>query len=399
MKVLVVNAGSSSLKYQLIDMTDERLLAKGLAERIGEPNESVLAHKVGDKATTVKKPLNDHAEALELVLSTLVDSEVGVIKSLEEISAVGHRIVHGGDKYNKAVIIDEQVKNDIKDNIPLAPLHMPANLYGIEACNKVMPNVKNVAVFDTAFHQTMPDYAYLYAVPYNWYTDYKVRKYGFHGTSHEFIANELANILGKKVEDLKIISCHLGNGASICAIKNGKCVDTSMGFTPLEGLVMGTRSGDIDPSVVEYIMDKKGVDIHGVMADLNKKSGLLGISQVSGDMRDVAKNANLGNENCKKAINKFVHVVKKYIGAYASIMNGVDAIAFSAGTGENRDDIREKVMTDMEYLGINFDFEANRNFVRGENYKISKDSSKVAVYIIPTNEELSIARQTKNLVK
>ena len=398
MKVLVINAGSSSIKYQLIDMQNEELLAKGLVERIGEPSASQLTHKANGKATTIAEPLESHTQGMQLVLKTLVDSEIGVIKNLSEVSAIGHRVLIAGEKYNSAVLIDETVMNDIKENIPLGPLHLPANILGIQACKEVMPDVKNVAVFDTTFHQTMPNYAYMYAVPYNWYKDYKVRKYGFHGTSHEFIAKETARVMNKDVKDLKIISCHLGNGASICAIKNGKCVDTSMGFTPLEGLVMGTRCGDIDPAVVEYMADKTGKSIKEILQVLNKKSGLLGLSELSNDMRDVAKEAKNGNKQCQLAINKFCYVVRKYIGAYAAAMNGVDVISFSAGTGENRDDIREQIMKDFEYLGVDFDFEANTNFVRGENFKISKENSKVAVYVIPTNEELCIARQTKEIV-
>ena len=398
MKVLVINAGSSSIKYQLIDMQNEELLAKGLVERIGDTKASQLTHKANGKATTIVEPLENHTQGMQLVLKTLVDSEIGVIKNLDEVSAIGHRIVHGAEKYTSSVLIDDQVVADLEENIPLGPLHLPANILGIQACKEVMPKVKNVAVFDTTFHQTMPDYAYMYAVPYSWYKDYKVRKYGFHGTSHEFIANETARVMNKDVKDLKIISCHLGNGASICAIKNGKCIDTSMGFTPLEGLVMGTRCGDIDPAVVEYMVDKTGKSVKEVLQDLNKKSGLLGLSELSNDMRDVAKEANNGNKQCELAINKFVYVVKKYIGAYAAAMNGVDVISFSAGTGENRDDIREKIMKDFEYLGVDFDFEANTNFVRGENFKISKENSKVAVYVIPTDEELSIARQTKEII-
>ena len=336
---------------------------------------------------------------MELVLNTLVDEKIGVIKDLNEISAIGHRVLHGAEKYKTAVLIDDEVMEDLNENIPLGPLHMPANILGIKACQEVMPNTKNVAVFDTAFHQSMPDYAYMYAVPYKWYEEYRVRKYGFHGTSHEYIANEIARVMGKDVKDLKIISCHLGNGASICAVKNGKCVDTSMGFTPLEGLVMGTRCGDIDPAVLEFVMDKTGMNINEMLNALNKKSGLLGLSELSNDMRDVARTASEGNEKSQLAVNKFAYVVRKYIGSYAAVMNGVDAIAFSAGTGENRDDIRELIMKDFEYLGVDFDFDANRNFVRGENFKISKDSSKVAVYVIPTDEEMSIARQTKEIVE
>lgn len=399
MKILVINAGSSSIKYQLIDMEEEKLLAKGLVERIGDTKSSQLTHKANGQSTVFQEPLKDHADGMQLVLKTLVDDKVGVIKNLEEISAIGHRVLHGGEKYSKAVLVDDQVMKDMEENVPLGPLHMPANILGINACKKVMPNTKNVAVYDTAFHQTMPDYAYMYAVPYSWYKDYGVRKYGFHGTSHEYIANETAKVMGKDVKDLKIISCHIGNGASVCAIKNGKCIDTSMGFTPLEGLMMGTRSGDIDPAVVEFIMNKTNKSVGDVLNDLNKKSGLLGLSQLSNDMRDVAKAASEGDKYSQLAVDKFSYVVKKYIGSYAAAMNGVDAIAFSAGTGENRNDIREKIMTGFEYLGVDFDFEANNNFIRGENFKISKDNSKVAVYIIPTDEEMSIARQTKEIVK
>ncbi len=397
MKVLVINAGSSSIKYQLIDMDNEKLLAKGLVERIGGEG-SQLTHKVNGKAIEIVKPLKDHAAGLKLVLDTLVDNEIGIIKSLKEISAVGHRVLHGATKYSKATLINDRVLNDLKSFIPLGPLHMPANIQGIEACQNVMPGVKNVAVFDTAFHATMPDYAYMYAVPYDWYEKYGVRKYGFHGTSHDFVSKELAKVLGKDIKDLRIISCHIGNGASIAAIKYGKCVDTSMGFTPLEGLVMGTRCGDIDPAVVEYIMNETGMSIKDALNSLNKKSGLLGMSGISNDIRDVLKAKKEGNERARIAIDKFVYVIKKYIGAYAASMGGVDAIAFTAGTGENRDDIREAVMKDMDYLGINFDIDANKNFIRGENFKISTDNSKVAVYVIPTDEELSIARQTKEIV-
>ena len=308
-------------------------------------------------------------------------------------------MLHGGGKYKKATLVNDKVMKDLKSYIPLGPLHMPANIQGIEACMKVMPGKKNVCIFDTAFHATMPDYAYMYALPYAWCKEMGVRKYGFHGTSHEFIAKEVAKELDKDIKKLKIISCHLGNGASVCAVNHGKCVDTSMGFTPLEGLVMGTRSGDIDPAVIEYVMDKKGYNIHEMLTILNKKSGLLGISELSNDMRDVLANAEKGDKKCKLAVQKFVYAVKKYIGAYAAVMGGVDAIAFSAGTGENRADIREEIMDGLDYLGVKFDKDRNNNFVRGINYRISKEDSKVAVYVIPTDEELSIARQTKEVVE
>ena len=397
MKVLVINAGSSSIKYQLIDMENEKLLAKGLVERIGGEG-SQLTHKVNGVSTEIKQSMKDHSEGLKLVLNALVDKKIGVIKSLNEISAIGHRILHGGGKYSHATLINEDVMKDLKSYIPLGPLHMPANIQGIEACMKVMPDTKNVGVFDTAFHATMPDYAYMYAVPYSWYKDYGVRKYGFHGTSHEYIAKETAKVMEKDINSLKIISCHLGNGASVAAVKNGKCVDTSMGFTPLEGLVRGTRSGDIDPAVLEFVMDKTKMNIHDMLNTLNKKSGLLGLSELSNDMRDVLKAEKEGNDKARLAVDKFVYSVKKYIGAYAAAMGGVDAISFSAGTGENRDDIRERIMDGLDFLGVDFDKQRNKDFVRGENFKISKDNSKVAVYIIPTDEELSIARQTKEII-
>jgi acetate kinase len=399
MKILVINAGSSSIKYQLIDMNGEKVIAKGLVERIGEKGASQLTHKANGTATVIKQDMSNHAEGLKLVLDALVDTKIGVIKSLDEISAIGHRVLHGGGKYKKATLVSDAVMKDLKDYIPLGPLHMPANIQGIEACKKVMPGKKNVCIFDTAFHATMPDYAYMYALPYSWCEEMGVRKYGFHGTSHEFISKEVAKELGKNINDLKIISCHLGNGASVCAVDHGKCVDTSMGFTPLEGLVMGTRSGDIDPAVIEYVMDKKGYDIHEMLTILNKKSGLLGISELSNDMRDVLANAEKGNKKCKLAVQKFVYAVKKYIGAYTAVMGGVDAIAFSAGTGENRADIREEIMNGLDYLGVKFDIDRNKNFVRGVNYRISAENSKVAVYVIPTDEELSIARQTKEIVE
>ena len=397
MKILVINAGSSSIKYQLIDMDKEKLIAKGLVEKIGEQG-SQITHKANGKVFEIKKHFPTHAEGLKLVLEALTDKEMGVISSLNEISAIGHRILHGGGKYDRATLVTDKVIKDLKSYIPLGPLHMPANIQGIEACTQVMPGKKNVCVFDTAFHATMPDYAYMYALPYSWCKDYGVRKYGFHGTSHEFIANEFARVLGKNIKDLKIISCHIGNGASLCAVKNGKCVDTSMGFTPLEGLMMGTRCGDIDPAVVEFVMDKTGMDVHEMLNTLNKKSGLLGLSGVSNDIREVITSAEKGSKQSTLAIKKFCYTIKKYIGAYAAAMGGVDAIAFSAGTGENRAEIREEVMSGLDFLGVNFDKDRNNNFVRGENYRISKENSKVAVWVIPTDEELSIARQTKNII-
>lgn len=398
MKILVINSGSSSIKYQLLDMKDEKIIAKGIVERIGEKG-SFLVHKVNGKETKIEKKFNTHAEGLEFALQLLTDKKIGVLKSLKEIYAVGHRILHGGGKYTEPTIITPKVIEDLKSYIPLGPLHMPANIQGIEACQKLMPKIKNVGVFDTAFHATMPPHAYLYAVPYEWYKKYGVRKYGFHGTSHEYIATELAKAINKDITSLRIISCHLGSGGSISAVYHGKCLDTSMGFTPLEGLVMGTRSGNVDPAVIEYVMDKTKIDIHEMLSVLNKKSGLLGISGVSPDLRDIISESFKGNKRCKIAIDKYVYMVKKYIGAYISAMGGVDAIAFSAGVGERSPYIRERVCKGLECFGIEIDKKKNRNFLRGVDFKISSDTSKVEIYIIPTNEELSIARKTKELVE
>lgn len=396
MKILVINAGSSSLKYQLLDMETEKLIAKGVVEKIGLEG-SMLTHKVNGQAYTYEQKLNNHSESLELVLKVLQDPKIGSLKSLDEIEAVGHRVLHGGEIYSKAVFVDDEVMKNLKKLTPLGPLHMPANISGIEACMKVMPKVPNVALFDTAFHATMPKKAYTYATPYEWYEKYGVRRYGFHGTSHEYIARTVEQIEG--TDKLNIISCHIGNGASLAAIKNGKCVDTSMGLTPLEGLIMGTRSGDLDPAILEYVMDKEGLDIKQMLNILNKKSGLLGISGVSSDIRDVQAEVKKGNERAKLAIDCFVYRIKKYIGSYAAALGGVDVIVFTAGTGENRDEIREEIMKDMEFMGVDFDVEANRNFKRGEVYLISKPTSKVKVYVIPTDEELMIARQTKAVVE
>ena len=398
MKILVINAGSSSLKYQLLDMESEKVLAKGLCERIGIPG-SCVSLKANGQQKVVNVELKNHDDAMEVVLKLLLDKENNIISSLKEINAVGHRVLHGGEIYKHSVLVDDEVMKNLEELKPLGPLHMPANISGIKACQEVMPGVPQVAVFDTAFHSTMPDYAYMYGTPYEWYEKYKVRKYGFHGTSHNYIMNETAKALGKDAKDLKIISCHLGNGASVCAIKNGKCVETSMGFTPLEGLLMGSRCGNIDPAVIEFVMNKEGKSISEMLNILNKKSGLLGMSGVSSDSRDVVKGAKEGNPRCELANNRFVFEVKKYIGAYAAVMNGVDAIVFAAGVGENAKDIREEIMKDMEYLGVDFDFDANNNFERGKVWCLSKPSSKVAVYIIPTDEELMIAKDTEKLAK
>lgn len=397
MKVLVINAGSSSIKYQLIDMQNENVIAKGLVEKIGL-KDSRLVHKANGTATNIDKVLSNHKEGLQLVLETLKDEKIGVIKSFDEISAIGHRVLHGGTKFKTATLITDKVMEDLDELIPLGPLHMPPNIAGIKACMEVMPNTPNVALFDTAFHSTMPEYVYRYALPYEWCEEYGVRRYGFHGMSHQFIAGEAAKVMGKKPEELKLIICHVGNGASVSAVKYGKCFDTSMGLTPLEGLVMGTRSGDFDPAVAEHVMNKTGMSIAEFTNVVNKKSGLLGITGVSSDNRDVNAAAAAGNERAKLALEMCYYRLKKYIGSYSAALNGPDAIIFTAGIGENSYELREGVMKDMEYLGVDFDFEANRNFKRGEVVCLTKPSSKVKVYIIPTDEELLIARETKKVI-
>lgn len=397
MKILVINAGSSSIKYQLLDMENEEVIAKGLVEKIGLPD-SRLVHKAHGTATTINKLLTNHNEGLELVLNTLLDEKVGVIKTLDEINAVGHRVLHGGTIFDKPTLITDDVMEKLNELVPLGPLHMPANISGIKACQKVMPNTPNVALFDTAFHSTMPEYVYRYALPYEWCEKYGVRRYGFHGMSHQFIAGETARVMGKKPEELKLIICHIGNGASVSAVKYGKCFDTSMGLTPLEGLVMGTRSGDFDPAIAEHVMSKTGMSIGEFTNVVNKKSGLLGITGVSSDNRDVNAAAAEGNERAKLALDMTYYRLKKYIGSYSAALGGVDAIVFTAGIGENSYELREGVMQGMEYLGIDFDFDKNKNFKRGEIELLTKPNSKVKVYIIPTNEELLIARETKKLI-
>lgn len=395
MKVLVINCGSSSLKYQLIDMENEEVIAKGLAERIGIEG-SVLKHQPkGSDKISIERSMPTHKEALQTLMDALLDKEYGVIKSMNEISAVGHRVVHAGEKFADSVVIDDKVMAALKECIDIAPLHNPPNIMGIEACKEIMPNVPMVAVFDTAFHQTMPKEAYVYAIPYEYYDKYRIRRYGFHGTSHKYVSERAAAMLGKPLEELKIITCHLGNGASITAVDKGKSIETSMGFTPLEGLVMGTRSGDLDPAIVKFIADKENLSIAQVDTILNKKSGVLGISGVSSDFRDIEEAAKNGNERAKLALEVFVHRVKKYIGAYAAIMNGVDAVVFTAGLGENSDTMRREICKDMSFLGIELDEE--KNHVRGKETDISAAGSKVKVLLIPTNEELMIARDTKKL--
>ena len=395
MNVLVINCGSSSLKYQLINSDTEDVLAKGLCERIGIDGRLVYQKAGCDKEIT-EAAMPTHKEAIQMVLDALVNDKTGAIKSLSEVNAVGHRIVHGGEKFASSVVITDEVLEAVAQCNDLAPLHNPANLIGINACKELMPGVPMVAVFDTAFHQTMPEKAYLYGLPYEYYENYKVRRYGFHGTSLSFVSKETARFLGMDLKNSKIIVCHLGNGASISAVKDGKCVDTSMGLTPLEGLVMGTRSGDIDPAIMEYIAKKEDLDIAGVMNVLNKKSGLEGISGLSSDFRDLTAGAKEGNKRAIAAIEVFCYRVAKYVGSYVAAMNGVDAIAFTAGIGENVGLVREKVCSYLGYLGITLDAEANAK--SGDDCVISAADSKVKVAVIPTNEELAICRETVALV-
>lgn len=397
MKVLVINCGSSSLKFQLIDSESERCLAKGLCERIGiEGSMITYAPEGGDKEKNVT-PMPDHTEAIRLVLEALTNPKTGVVKSLEEIGAVGHRVVHGGEKFAESVVIDETVLAAVEECNDLAPLHNPANLIGINACKKLMPDTPMVAVFDTAFHQTMPEEAYMYGLPYEYYQKYKIRRYGFHGTSHSYVSARAAEVLGKKYGELKTIVCHLGNGASVSAVKNGKCVDTSMGLTPLEGLIMGTRSGDIDPAIIEFLAHKEDKGIDEIMAVLNKKSGVLGLSSnLSSDFRDLEEGYNKGDENAIRALKTYCYRVAKYIGAYTAAMNGVDVICFTAGIGENAPLVRSFVCEYLGYLGVTLDQEANHK--RGEDIVISTPDSKTTVMVIPTNEELAIARETVRLV-
>ncbi len=397
MKILVINAGSSSLKYQLIDMDNMKVMAKGLCERIGIDG-SNLQHKnlIADKQVKIEKPMKDHADAIQMVIDALVDADYGVIASMDEIGAVGHRVVHGGEYFSDSVVIDASVKKALEMCTPLAPLHNPPNIIGIEACEKIMPNIKQVGVFDTAFHQTMPAEAYMYALPYEYYDKYKIRKYGFHGTSHKFVSQEVAKTLGKPIEDLKIITCHLGNGSSVTAVKNGKSVDTSMGFTPLDGVVMGTRTGTMDPAVVTYLMDEEKLSTQEVNNIMNKKSGVFGVSGVSSDFRDLSAAAEQGNKRAELALNMFSYGVKKLIGSYAAAMGGVDAIVFTAGVGENDAGTRAAAVAGLEFMGIKID-EAKNN-TRG-TVDISADDATVKTLVIPTNEELMIAIDTKRLVE
>lgn len=395
MKILVINCGSSSLKYQLIDMENESVLAKGLCERIGIEG-SKLTHKpAGKENYSIETPMEDHKVAVQLVLDALMDKEHGVIESTDDITAIGHRVLHAGTIYSDATLINDDVKKVIRDCFDLGPLHNPANLIGIEACEAAMPGKPNVAVFDTAFGMKIPDKAAIYAIPYEYYEKYSIRRYGFHGTSHMFVSGETLKRLGKA--DAKVIVCHLGNGASISASIGGKCVDTSMGLTPLEGLIMGTRSGDLDPAVLQFICNHEEIDVNEMLNILNKKSGILGISGVSSDFRDVRQAANGGNERAALALEAYRYRVAKYIGSYTAAMNGVDAITFTAGVGENDFRMREEICAYLGYLGVKIDKEKNAQAC-GKEAEISTPDSKVKVYVIPTNEELAIARETKALV-
>ena len=398
MKVLVINAGSSSLKYQLIDMDTITVLAKGLCGRIGIEG-SNLQHKnlVKGLAEKIEQPMKDHADAISMVIDALVNSEYGVIASMSEIGAVGHRVVHGGETFADSYVIDGKVLEALKMCIPLAPLHNPPNITGIEACEKIMPGVPQVGVFDTAFHQTMPAEAYMYALPYECYEKHKIRKYGFHGTSHKYVAGEVAKMMGKDLKDIKVITCHLGNGSSVSAVKNGKCVDTSMGFTPLDGVVMGTRTGSMDPAVVTFLMENEGLSAKEVDNLMNKKSGVFGISGISSDFRDLSAAAAEGNERAKLALDMFYYSVKKLIGSYAAAMGGVDAVVFTAGIGENDSAARAGITSGLEFMGIKIDDEKNKT--RGEAQNISAEGATVDTFVITTNEELMIALDTKRLIE
>ena len=398
MKILVLNCGSSSLKYQLIDMSNEEVLCVGLVERIGIEGSVLKQEKDGvEGKLIVEQPMKNHQDAIKLVLDAVVDPQYGGVKDIKEVEAVGHRVVHGGEKFAGSVLITDEVKAALEECIELAPLHNPANIMGIEACEAILPGVPMVGVFDTAFHQTMPKSSYLYGLPHELYTKYGVRRYGFHGTSHRYVSQRAAAMLGKNIEDCKIITCHLGNGASVAAIDGGKSVDTSMGFTPLEGLIMGTRCGDIDAAILPFLMEKEGLDAKGLSDLMNKKSGVYGMTGISSDFRDIEDAAAQNNELAQVALESYAKKVKKYIGSYAAEMNGVDAVVFTAGVGENGIDMRADIMANMDFLGMKLDEEANK--VRGKVRVISTEDSKVKILLIPTNEELMIARDTLELVK
>lgn len=395
MKILVVNAGSSSLKYQLIDMENETMMAKGLIERIGIPG-SRLKQTVGEEEYIIKMPMNDHVEASKQMLLALTNEQHGVVKNMGEIGAVGHRVVHGGESFTTSSLIDEACLKAIEENSVFAPLHNPANLMGIKACQMVMTDTPMVAVFDTAFHQTMPARSYIYGTPMDYYKRLKVRRYGFHGTSHRFVSEQAAKFLGKKLEDLKIVTCHLGNGSSMCAVDGGKSIDTSMGMTPLEGVLMGTRSGNVDPASLQFIMNHDNIDINKMLDILNKESGLLGLSGLSSDMRDVETAAAEGHHDAQVALDVLNNSIKKYIGAYAAAMGGLDVVVFTAGIGENMPKLRREVMENMEFLGAKIDVEKNE--IRGKIRDVATEDSRVRILVIPTNEELVIARDTLEIV-
>ena len=396
MKILVINCGSSSLKYQLFDMEKEEVLTKGLVERIGLPGATLTQRKNADKYM-IEDEIPDHIKAMTIVIKAILDPEHGVISSMDEITAVGHRVVHGGEDFSGSVLITEDVMKALRENIELAPLHNPPNIMGIEACQRLLPGIPQVGVFDTAFHQTMPAYAYMYGLPYEYYKKYKIRKYGFHGTSHKYVSERAAAMLNKPVEKTKVITCHLGNGASIAAVKYGKSIDTSMGFTPLEGVMMGTRSGDLDPAIVFYLMEKENWNPDQTRDFLNKKCGVLGLSGVSSDFRDIESASGEGNSRAQLALDRFAYAVKKYIGSYHAVLNGADAIVFTAGLGENSASMRMKICEGLECIGVKID--PDKNYTRGVEADVSTADSKVRVLVIPTDEELMIARDTYEIVK
>ncbi|HAT4284496.1 TPA: acetate kinase [Clostridium perfringens] len=396
MKILIINCGSSSLKYKLIDMVNEKDIIEGIVERIGLDQSRLVQKNELREKYILEKEIKDHKEAIDIVLNTLVDPKVGVIKSIDEITAVGHRVVHGGERYSSSIIINEEVIKYLEECSKLAPLHNPANIIGIRACQSLMPNKEMVAVFDTAFHGTLPEKAYIYAIDYDLYKDHKIRKYGFHGTSHKYVSHKVAEAMGKDIKDLKIITCHLGNGASISAIKGGQCIDTTMGFTPLAGIPMGTRSGNIDPSIIPFLVEECGYTIEEVSESLNKKSGVLGISGVSSDFRDIEDAASKGDKRAQLALDIFHYRIRAEIGSFIVNMGGVDVIVFTAGVGENSPETREECLKDLEFLGLTLDREKNK--VRGKLTEISQADSKIKAYVVPTNEELMIAKETVELI-
>ncbi|MBO5798285.1 MAG: acetate kinase [Clostridia bacterium] len=400
MKILVINAGSSSLKYQLIDMTDESLVVKGMCDRIGIEGGNFKYQVPGRDAYKVDVHMNNHEEAIKLVIAKLTDPEIGVIRSMDEIGAVGHRVLHGGEEFSGSVLVNEDVKEAVRRCFELGPLHNPANLTGIEACEEIMQDVPQVAVFDTGFHQTMPDYAYLYPLPYEYYEKYKIRRYGFHGTSHRYVSMRAAEVLGRPAKDLKIVTCHLGNGSSVCAVDGGKCFDTSMGTTPLEGLMMGTRCGSIDPAIVPLIMKKEGLTPDEMDTIMNKKSGILGVSQKTSDNRDIEEGARNGDARCQLIESMLVHQITKYIGAYAAAMGGVDAVVFTGGIGENNPHYRARIAEKLRFMGADIDLERNAACMRDGccETDLSNDGATLRVLVIPTNEELMIARDTRDIV-